>query len=182
MTAASVSEPQLLTRLASGELTGDWTLNKNRSSATLRTRSMWGLARVNGTFNQLSGAASVSRDGLVMGTLVIAADSIDTKNTKRDTHLRSADFLYTERHPSLVYRLHKVTADNQGLTADGTLTVRDTSRSVSVSLHGVALSETQIELTATIVIDRSEFGMTWNQMGMASSKNDISISAIFDRM
>jgi hypothetical protein len=38
-----------------------------------------------------------------------------------------------------------------------------------------------VALDATVHVDRSEFGLTWNQMGMASMKNTITIHAVFTR-
>jgi polyisoprenoid-binding protein YceI len=43
-------------------------------------------------FRKVSGEGTVSQDGEVTGTVAVAAASIDAKNTRRDTHLRSSDF------------------------------------------------------------------------------------------
>jgi hypothetical protein len=47
---------------------------------------MWGLAPVKGVFREVSGNGTVSPDGEVSGTVTVTAASIDTKNTRRDTH------------------------------------------------------------------------------------------------
>ncbi len=36
-------------------------------------------------------------------------------------------------------------------------------------------------LDATVQVDRSEFGLTWNQLGMTSMKNTITIHAVFTK-
>jgi polyisoprenoid-binding protein YceI len=51
-----------------------------------------GLVPVNGVFREVSENGAVSADGEVSGTVTVAAASIDTNNTRRDAHLRSADF------------------------------------------------------------------------------------------
>jgi len=38
-----------------------------------------------------------------------------------------------------------------------------------------------VELDAAIKVDRSDFGLTWNQLGMGSMKNTITIHAVFTR-
>ena len=43
----------LQTRLADGSLAGNWTLDPARSTATLKSRSVWGLVPVKGTFGSL---------------------------------------------------------------------------------------------------------------------------------
>ena len=73
-------------------LAGEWALDPRRSSIRLKSRSMWGLVPVNGVFREVRGHGTVSADGRVSGTVAVAAASIDTRNTRRDTHLRSADF------------------------------------------------------------------------------------------
>ena len=67
--------------LKDAALAGEWILDPSRSTVSLKSRSMWGLARVNGVFRQVTG------NGEVSGAITMAAASIDTKNTRRDTHL-----------------------------------------------------------------------------------------------
>ena len=85
--------------LADGTLAGDWVLDARRSSVRLKSRSVWGLAPVNGVFREVSGSGAISKDGSASGTLTVAAASIDTGNIQRDTHLRSADFFDSANHP-----------------------------------------------------------------------------------
>ena len=42
-----------------------------------------------------------------------------------------------------------------------------------------ASAEDTLELDATVTVDRSDFGLTWNQLGMVSMKNTIAIHAVF---
>jgi polyisoprenoid-binding protein YceI len=51
-----------------------------------------GLAPVNGAFREVSGNGTACADGAVSATVTVAAASIETKNTRRDTYLRSAAF------------------------------------------------------------------------------------------
>ena len=91
--------PPVAALLEDGALAGDWVLDRANSSIRLKSRSMWGLAAVNGAFRDVSGHGTVSPDGEVTGSVTVAAASIDTGNTRRDTHLRSADFFDSASHP-----------------------------------------------------------------------------------
>jgi polyisoprenoid-binding protein YceI len=72
-------------------LAGTWRLDPDTTSVTFRTKAMW-ILPIKGTAKALSGDAQVKPDGAaVKGTLVIDAASFDTKNEKRDDHLRSED-------------------------------------------------------------------------------------------
>jgi polyisoprenoid-binding protein YceI len=88
---------------------------------------MGGLVRVKGVFREVGGSGTVSSDGEVSGTLTVAAASIDTKNTRRDTHLRSADFLDTGSYPDLTFTVEAI----RGLVVTGALTVRGRTRPLS---------------------------------------------------
>jgi polyisoprenoid-binding protein YceI len=48
---------------------------------------------------------AVPADGTVNGTVTVAAASIETKNTRRDTHLRSADFFDSGNYPDITFTI-----------------------------------------------------------------------------
>ena len=179
-TPVQMTDPRLRARLADGSLAGAWTLDPSRSAVHLRSRSMWGLAPVKGSFGQLSGEAVISGTGEVSGTITVGSASIDTKIKKRDAHLRSADFFDSDAYPHLIFTAQQVTLTSAGATATGTLQVRDRARSLTFPV-AVSASGEVIQLDAEVVIDRSGFGLTWNQLGMVSMKNTITIRAVFTR-
>jgi polyisoprenoid-binding protein YceI len=175
MTASALQE-----MLKDATLAGSWTLDASRSTIGLRSKSMWGLAPVKGVFRQVSGNGSVSSAGEVSGAITVAVASIDTKNKKRDTHLRSADFFDSETHPQITFRVDRLTPASSGVTVAGALTVRDRTRPVSFGVRA-SVVDGEVWLDAEIQVDRSDFGLTWNQMGMASMKNAITVHAVFIR-
>jgi polyisoprenoid-binding protein YceI len=171
----------LETLLKDAALAGDWTLDPARSTVGLRSKSMWGLVPVKGVFRQVAGEGTVSPGGEVSGTLTVAAASVDTKNSKRDTHLRSADFFHSAAYPDITFRVDRVRPSGQGITVSGTLTVRDRARPVSFEAKAVTLDPSEVRLDAQVQINRADFGLTWNQMGMASMENTITVQAVFTR-
>jgi polyisoprenoid-binding protein YceI len=181
MTASAQQTMALREQLASGTLAGSWTLDPARSTATLRTKSIWGLAPVKGVFRELEGGGTVSPEGEVTGRVALATGALDTKNAKRDTHLRSADFFLSEKYPAITFSLDKLVPASDGVTVSGTLTVRETSRPISFPASVTLAGDGEALLDATVQVDRSEFGLTWNQMGAASMKNTITIHAVFTR-
>jgi polyisoprenoid-binding protein YceI len=168
-------------QLADGSLAGNWTLDPARSTATLRSKSMWGLVPVKGAFRDLDGTGTVSPAGEVTGRITVAAGSLDTKNARRDKHLRSADFFDTEKFPAITFTLDKLTPASTGAVLSGTLTVRDRSRPVTFNATASPAGDGDVALDATIQADRSQYGLTWNQLGMVSKNNTITIHAVFTR-
>jgi polyisoprenoid-binding protein YceI len=175
--------PELQALLKNAALAGTWTLDGTRSTVGLRSKSVWGLVPVRGAFGQVSGTGTVSADGEVTGRVAVAAASIDTKNKKRDAHLRSAELFDSENHPDLVFTVTGITpsGSGSGVTVSGQLTVRDQTRPVSFGAAVAAASASEVTLDAKVPVNRSDFGLTWNQLGMASMDNILDIHAVFSR-
>jgi polyisoprenoid-binding protein YceI len=171
--------PQAL--LTDGALTGEWDLDPRESSIRLQNRSMRGLIRVHGVFREVSGHGTVGPDGAVSGTVTVAAASIDTKNTRRDTHLRSADFFDSGNHPDITFTADEVRPSGQGVAVTGALTVRDRTRPVSFEAAASVPGDGEIWLDAEVPVNRADFGLTWNLMGLISMDNTLTIHAVFTR-
>ncbi|MFI5066543.1 MAG: YceI family protein [Streptosporangiales bacterium] len=160
---------------------GTWSLDASRSTVGLRSKSVWGLVSVKGTFQQVSGSVTVSPAGEVSGTITVAAASVETKNKKRDEHLRSADFFDSGKYPDITVRVDRITPDGEGVTVAGSLIVRDQTRPVSFPATVSAASGSEVQLDAELQVDRSDYGLTWNQMGMASMSNTLTVHAVLTK-
>ena len=153
--------------LGSGTAAGSWRLDPQKSSVEFRARSIWGLVPVHGTFRTVEGGGRVAADGTVVGALTIGADSLETGNAKRDVHLRGKAFFDVENHPSLVVNISGADRIGNGrLRVAGALQVLAATRPIAFDAAVVALSESTAQLRAELVVDRHEFGLTWNQLGM----------------
>ena len=162
-------------------LAGEWALDPRRSSIRLKSRSMWGLVPVNGVFREVRGHGTVSADGRVSGTVAVAAASIDTRNTRRDTHLRSADFFESNSHPDITFTADDIRPSGQGAAVTGTLTVRDRTRPLSFDAAASVQGDGTIWLDAEVRINRADFGLTWNPMGTVGVNNTLTVHAVFTR-
>ena len=130
-----------------------------------------GFSTVTGEFESFEGRFHLDPDDLTTldGSAEIDAGSITTGDEERDGHLKSDDFLAVETHPTITFESTGVTnVEEDSFTLAGELTIRGTTR--SVELEGEYLGEAQdpwggtraaLELKGTI--DRTEYGLTWNQ-------------------
>jgi polyisoprenoid-binding protein YceI len=98
----------------------------------------------------------------------IAAASIDTGDTQRDEHLRSADFLDVAQYPTITFTSTRVerTGEDQ-LRIAGNLTIRDVTREVTLeaTYNGRGTNPWGQEVTgftAETRLNRKDFGLTWN--------------------
>lgn len=163
--------------LDGGTLAGDYTLDSARSSVKLATKSMWGLTKVNATFGEVTGTGTIGSDGAVSGTLTVAAASIDTANAKRDAHLKSKDFFDVENHPEITYTVSSVSPSGE---VEGTLSVLGTARPLNFTA-AVAAADGTVTLDAVVPVNRKEHGVAFNQLGMMSVANTLTIHAVFTR-
>jgi len=178
-TPETLTTQQLQTQLAGGSLAGNWTLDPAQSSASLRSKSVWGLVSVKGVFGQVGGSGTVSPAGELTGEITVGTAAVDTKNAKRDKHLRSEEMLSSEKYPVITFTLGSANVTSGEVRVTGTLTVRDQNRPISFPVNVSLEHGAMASLDAVVNVDRSEFGIDWNQMGMASMQNEITIHAVF---
>jgi polyisoprenoid-binding protein YceI len=128
------------------------------------------IASVRGVFNDYT--ASIDADpatrtvNSVKATIKTA--SIDTKNKKRDDHLRSADFFNTAEYPEMTFESTRVVGSGDDILVYGKLTIRGTTK--VVELKGRFAGEvkdpwgnTKAGFEAKGMINRQDFGLTWNK-------------------
>jgi polyisoprenoid-binding protein YceI len=168
--------------LNDGSTSGAWKLDSSRSTVHFKSKSMWGLVPVKGGFSALEGDVRVEPDGAVSGKISVATSSVNTGNKKRDTHLRSKDFFDSDVFPAITFRLTGVSAKGSQLDVAGELTVGSTTRAISFPATVAVAKDRSIDVTAETVIDRSDFGLTWNQLGASSMKNHMTVHAVFERV
>lgn len=119
--------------------TGTWTVDPAHSAVEFRVKHMM-ISTVRGRFGEFEGtieAAPDYRQSTVRGT--VKAASIDTNETRRDAHLRSADFFDVEQHPVISFESTAVEhVEGPNFRVTGDLTMRGDTRPVQfdVTVHG----------------------------------------------
>jgi len=162
--------------------TGTWQLDTTASTVALKHKSMWGLVTVKGAFATVSGQGEVRPDGSAVGALTFDAASLDTKNAKRDEHLRGADFFDVENHPEITFAVRSAELrDGDSVQVIGQLTVRGISRPVSLTAGLTDASADGLTLNAEFSVDREQFGLGWNQLGMIRGLTTVTAALRFKR-
>ena len=128
------------------------------------------VTKVRGSFHDFTGTLTVDQTDPTSGSgeLTIVAASIDTGNEQRDGHLRSNDFFDMDNHPEITYRSTGIEAvgDDQ-FKVTGDLTIKGVTKPVTLDVEytGSAIDpfgNTRIGLEATTVINRKDWGVSWN--------------------
>src|ERR1700733_2015324 len=178
--SGQLTTPELQAVLREGQFEGSWGLDATRSKVRLNTRPPWGLRPLHGVFRQVTGSGTVAANGDVSGILTVAAESVDTKNSSRDKHLRSADFFDIANHPDITFTADAVTPADGGVRVTGSLTVRGNTRPASFDAT-VSSTDGEVSLDGELQVNRCDFGLTWNKLGIAPMDNTIVVHAVFTR-
>jgi polyisoprenoid-binding protein YceI len=160
---------------------GDYDIDPERTTIRFRTRHMFGLGPVRGTFALRSGAVSVTDpvDGSAIYAQIEAA-SFHTSNPQRDRTVRQRRHLDASRHPVITFAAQGAQAENTGPAAGtiaGTLTVRGVERPVTLAVSAAEPAGAEIAVTGSMHIDRYDFGLT-AMRGMVGRYLDLELSAI----
>jgi polyisoprenoid-binding protein YceI len=146
---------------------GTWTLDPSHSEVTFSVRHMM-ISKVRGTFGVKS-ATLVAPENPLEAKVEASVDvtSIDTKDEGRDQHLRSADFFDTEKFPTMEFRSTGVRIEGGEFLVDGDLTIKDITKPVTFSFDFGGFGTDpwgnyKAGATAKTVINREDFGLTWN--------------------
>jgi polyisoprenoid-binding protein YceI len=149
--------------------TGIWTVDPVHSSVEFRVKHMM-ISTVRGRFGEFEGmieAAPDYHDSTVRGTVKTA--SIDTNESRRDDHLRSADFFDVENYPTIGFESTTIEHVDKGdYRVTGDLTMHGETHPVSfeVTVHGVTPNPQggdRVGLEVRGTISRGEFGLRWQQ-------------------
>ncbi|MEO8032403.1 MAG: YceI family protein [Gemmatimonadota bacterium] len=145
------------------------------------------IATVRGRFARLSGHVDFNEAFPAASTVAVTIDtaSLDTREDKRDAHLRSADFFEVEKYPEITFRSSRIEGNVAGsFKLVGALTIKGNTRPVTleVTSEGQATDpwgNLKSGYSAKGKIKRSEFGLSWNQVleaGGVLVGDEISIS------
>lgn len=158
------------TRTVAGETlpaAGTWSLDPSHSSVGFSVRHL-GLSKVRGRFSSFTGDVVVAEDPAQSSVSVtIDVTSIDTRDDKRDEHLRTNDFFDAPAFPTMTFTSTSVAGAGSDWQVTGDLTIRGITREVvlDATFEGTAgdpWGATRAAFTATTEVDREQFGMTWN--------------------
>lgn len=126
--------------------------------------------KVRGNFNEFAGTveADPASNALSSTQATVQMASIDTRNKKRDDHLRSADFFDVANYPEMTFVSKKVAGSGSDITVVGDLTIKGNTREVTLKggFLGAATDpwgNQRAGFEATGKINRKDFGLTWNK-------------------
>ena len=147
----------------------DWRIDPAHSAAQFSVRHMM-VSNVRGHF-KVSGTAKWDPQNPAASSIDAAIDvaSLNTREVKRDAHLKSPDFFDAEKFPNMTFKSKKVERAGEGkLKMTGDLTIHGVTKEVVFDVEGPTQElkspqGTRIGAGATARINRKDFGLAWNR-------------------
>jgi len=148
-----------------------WTIDPVHTVAGFTARHMM-ITNVTGVFETAAGTIDYTpgNPGATKADITIESKSINTRNARRDTHLRTDDFINVEKHHAIIFkskRVQNVRAD--GFDMVGDLTIRDVTKEVVLKVEGIAppvkdpQGNRRVGANAATTINRKDFGVNYNR-------------------
>src|SRR6478609_2749809 len=164
----------------------EWSLDISHSVVGFWVRHLM-ISKVRGTFKQWSGKVELDEADPTRSRVEvqIEASSIDTQEAQRDSHLRSPDFLDTEKFPTLTFKSTAVERVREHhYRVVGELTIRDVTRQVILEVEDSGRTkhpmtgDLRAGFSAHAKLQRSDFGLTWNALletGGVAVSDDVNV-------
>jgi polyisoprenoid-binding protein YceI len=149
-----------------------WEIDPAHSAVQFSIRHMM-ISNVRGEFGTFSGTARADEKDLTKSVVEATIDtaSIDTRNAKRDEHLRSPDFLEVAKFPKMTFKSKRIEPVGSGRwKVTGDLTLHGVTREVVLDVEGPSAEvrdpggKTRAGAHVTTTLKRSDFGITWSKM------------------
>ena len=136
--------------------------------------NFYGLSTVKGRFGSYDGTLELGAHPAAQ--LTIDAASLDTRNARRDTHLRSAAFFDVERHPYVRFTSSSATADGDSLKVRGQLAAA--GKEIPLELDAtVRVVDGELEVEAVTYADQRLLGMTFSPLGTVRAPSKLIVRA-----
>ena len=148
--------------------TTKWTIDPTHSEVGFKVKHMM-FTNVSGQFDTYD--ATITTEDFDFSTAEIEfsanIDSINTGNSDRDNHLKSADFFDAEKNPKLTFVSSSLVKKGDDHELTGELTINGITKTVKLETEVSGLlkdpwGNTKVGLNATGKINRTDFGLTWN--------------------
>lgn len=151
--------------------TSTWEIDTAHTNAQFAVKHLM-VSTVRGTMGPVTGTVTIDDADLTKSTASATVDTkgVDTRNEKRDEHLRAADFFDVAKYPTMSFTSTKVEKVADGkFTVTGDLTLRGVTKPVVLEVEGSPtpitdpFGKTRIGGVATTRINRKDFGLNWSK-------------------
>jgi polyisoprenoid-binding protein YceI len=171
MIRKTLSAAALVLILSSAAQAQTWSIDASHSGAHFAVRHMM-VSTVRGDMGKVTGTVNFDGKNLSVATVEATVDAtgIDTREPKRDAHLKSADFFDVATYPTITFKSKQVVPNADGsFKIVGDLTLRGVTKEATLNAEAMrpAIKDqggnTRSGTTATVKINRQDYGVKWSR-------------------
>ena len=146
---------------------GTWTVDTVHTYVGFTVKHMM-VSKVRGRFTSFTAEFTTGENPLESTvSATIDATSIDTHNSMRDDHIRSADFFDAANHPTITFTSTGIRYEDGEFYLDGDLTIRGITKPISLTLTDPAFGPgpqggMKAGFSAAVEVNRHDFGVSYN--------------------
>ena len=148
--------------------TTKWAIDPTHSEVGFKVKHMM-FTNVSGKFTTYDATITTEGDDFTKSKINFAADlaSIDTNNTDRDNHLKSADFFDADNNPKLTFVSSSLAKSGDDYELTGELSLHGITKTVKLEAEVSGelkdpWGNTKVALNLNGKINRKDWGLTWN--------------------
>lgn len=154
--------------------TSRWRVDAEGSTVEFRVPTFWGLSTVVGHFERFEGFCSRDAENVPAIELTLNADSLETGNRTRDSHLRGERFFDVAAHPQVRFSSTLINELDGAIAVSGHLE----AAGVPVAFEAtVREAGDELEIEASTTVDQRELGMTFSPLGMIRTPSTLHVRA-----
>jgi polyisoprenoid-binding protein YceI len=157
--------------LSGSAFANEWQIDSSHTTAQFSIKHMM-VATVRGQFQKVTGTVNLDDADQAKATVdvTIDASTIDTREPKRDAHLKSADFFDVAKYPTITFKSTRVEKAGTGkFKVTGDLTMHGQTHPVTLSVDTLTAAvktpwgSMSRGVSATGKLNRKDWGLTWNK-------------------
>ena len=144
-------------------------IDRSHSSIQFAVRHLV-VTKVKGEFNEFSGMILYDDENITKSSVDVTINtaSIDTKDPKRDDHLRSPDFFDVAKFPQISFKSKRIEKTSDGYAVIGDLTMHGVTKEIRIpfSIAGVVTDpwgNVRLGLSGKTKLNRQDYGVSWSK-------------------
>lgn len=147
-----------------------YVVDRAHSDTTFEVRHL--MSKVRGRFDDFSSTISFDKANPAASSVefTINATSINTSMPDRDKHLRTEDFFFVEKYPTITFKSTSIKPSKQKDTYDvtGDFTMRGVTKRITIPVTYLGavkdpFGNEKIGFELTTTLNRKDYGVNWNK-------------------
>lgn len=152
-------------------LAASWKIDSSHTSIAFKIRHL-GVSWVRGEFRSFNGQVEYDPKKISKTKVSVSIDakSVDTRNERRDAHLRNPDFFDVEKHPKIEFESSKIiNIQKDSFDMVGNLKIRGITKEIKIRVSEISSElkrkgrRSKMGASGQTRFNRKDFNVSWNR-------------------